>query len=133
MNRSPDHASVLMQKARDDAWMMAQLMETPDSPEWGIGFHAQQAVEESLKAVLSDHGVEYPRTHDLVLLMELLERGGIPRPADESSLDRLSPYGAPLRYDNLDADLGKLDFAWVRAAVQRTVTWAENLLVGGDQ
>jgi HEPN domain len=132
MNRSPDHASVLLQKARDDAWMMAQLMEKPDSPEWGIGFHAQQAVEKSLKAVLSDHGVEYPRTHDLVLLMELLERGGIQRPADESTLDGLSPYGAPLRYENLDADLGQLDPAWVRAVVQRTLAWAENLLAGGD-
>lgn len=34
-------------------------------------FHAQQAVEKSLKAFLVAHGVSYPLTHNLTLLMDL--------------------------------------------------------------
>jgi HEPN domain-containing protein len=36
-----------------------------------VGFHAQQAVEKSLKAVLSAHGLEFRRTHDLLTLLQL--------------------------------------------------------------
>jgi hypothetical protein len=43
MNRSHEHAGALLAKARDDAGMMLTLMAAPDSPDWGVGFHAQQA------------------------------------------------------------------------------------------
>lgn len=71
MNRSHEHAGTLLAKARDDAGMMRTLMAAPDSPDWGVGFHAQQAVEKAIKAVLSDRAVEYPRTHNLAPLMKL--------------------------------------------------------------
>ncbi|MBI2976864.1 MAG: HEPN domain-containing protein, partial [Chloroflexi bacterium] len=35
-----------------------------------IGFHAQQAIEKTLKAVLTRAGAEYEFTHDLVTLFE---------------------------------------------------------------
>jgi HEPN domain-containing protein len=35
-------------------------------------FHAQQAVEKSLKAVLVHRGIGFPRTHNLGVLMDLL-------------------------------------------------------------
>ncbi|MBE3577175.1 MAG: HEPN domain-containing protein [Limnochordales bacterium] len=38
-------------------------------------FHAQQAAEKALKAVLVLYGIDFPRTHDLVLLSRLLPRG----------------------------------------------------------
>lgn len=38
-----------------------------------FGFHAQQAAEKALKAWLSVLDVEYPRTHDLTMLLALLE------------------------------------------------------------
>ena len=38
-----------------------------------VGFHAQQALEKSLKAVLSAHMIEFRRTHDLVTLLDLLQ------------------------------------------------------------
>ena len=37
------------------------------------GFHLQQAVEKSLKAWLAFKRVDYPKTHDLSLLLGLLE------------------------------------------------------------
>jgi len=37
------------------------------------GFHLQQAVEKTLKAWLAFKRVDYPRTHDLSLLLGLIE------------------------------------------------------------
>ena len=35
-------------------------------------FHAQQAVEKSIKAVLVHHGIDFPKTHNLQVLIDLL-------------------------------------------------------------
>jgi len=37
------------------------------------GFHLQQSVEKALKAWLALRGIDYPNTHDLSLLLGLLE------------------------------------------------------------
>ena len=42
-----------------------------------IAFHAQQAIEKALKAVLVRGGVEFPKTHDLEELLELIEGAGV--------------------------------------------------------
>ena len=57
-------------------------------------FHAQQAVEKYLKAVLTRHQVEFPKTHVLRRLLILL--GGV-EPAMAKELDAvnwLTPFGA---------------------------------------
>ena len=52
MNRSLEHARLLLQKARDDAYLLAACLDDPKMPGWILGFHAQQAVEKTLKAVV---------------------------------------------------------------------------------
>ena len=37
-----------------------------------LAFHAQQAAEKALKAVLIERAVRFPRTHDLEALTELV-------------------------------------------------------------
>ncbi|MBI4357047.1 MAG: HEPN domain-containing protein [Gammaproteobacteria bacterium] len=41
-----------------------------------FGFHAQQAIEKALKAWLCHLGKEYPKTHDIRLLLMLLSSSG---------------------------------------------------------
>jgi HEPN domain-containing protein len=42
-------------------------------------FHAQQAAEKALKAVLVHHGIRVPRSHDMAYLMSILpESVGVP-------------------------------------------------------
>jgi HEPN domain-containing protein len=45
-----------------------------------VGFHAQQAVEKCLKAVLAQHRVEVHKTHDLRALLDLLVERNLPIP-----------------------------------------------------
>ena len=61
-------------------------------------FHAQQAAEKYLKALLVFHGEEPPRTHDLIVLLDLVLRYD-PRMEsfrDESRL--LVPFAVQVRY-----------------------------------
>jgi hypothetical protein len=76
------------------------MEEDAEAPTWVIGFHAQQAVEKSLKAVLSGAGQVYPRTHNLVMLAQLLDEARIPMPPDAEEFGALTPFGVVLRYED---------------------------------
>ena len=63
-----------------------------------VAFHAQQAAEKYLKALLTRHQVEFPKTHVIRALLALLHPL---EPALAQSLDGanwLSPFGAEIRY-----------------------------------
>jgi HEPN domain-containing protein len=102
------------------------LKESPDAHLSIICFHAQQAVEKSLKAVLFTRLIEFRRTHNLADLASLLRQNGIGVPLTDEQLLRLNPFAVTFRYDDMDialltsAEAGK----WV--AVIRA--WAETLV-----
>ena len=75
-------------------------------------FHAQQAVEKSLKAVLVLRGVEFPKSHSLSRLIDLLP-ANIER--DESLVEsaKLTAYATTFRYPTLTAE--DLAAAWAYA------------------
>lgn len=130
MSKSHEHARLMLEKAAEDLYVLDLLIADTGAPDAVIGFHAQQAVEKAIKAVLSDRGVEYPRTHDLAGLAGLARGDGVPGPPDEADLDLLTPYGAPLRHepDAHPKSENALDRTWAAGVVQRTLAWAENLL-----
>lgn len=63
-----------------------------------ICFHAQQAAEKYLKAFLVHNQVEFPKTHDLVKILDLIAT--VDKPLAESLRDvkGLSNYGVDIRY-----------------------------------
>lgn len=81
MNRSHEHAHLLLRKAREEARVITQWVEDESIPIWLLGFHAQQAIEKALKAVLTFHDAEYPHTHNLTVLIELIRKENIETPA----------------------------------------------------
>lgn len=61
-------------------------------------FHAQQAAEKALKALLTRHGVEFGKTHSIEELLQLGESvapGLLDRLADAG---KLTPYAVRTRY-----------------------------------
>ena len=88
-----------------------------------ICFHAQQAVEKSLKAVLFALQIEFKRTHNLSELAALLRENGSDPPIAEESLLRLNPYAVTFRYDDRDLELVTRDDAASWMKVMRA--WAE--------
>ncbi len=67
-----------------------------------VGFHAQQAVEKSLKAVLHACSAGFGRTHDLTQLCELVSAVGLKLPLPMETIAQLTPYAVTLRYDETD-------------------------------
>jgi len=55
-----------------------------------VAFHAQQASEKYLKAVLTCYGVEFPKTHDLTALLDLIATCDEPLARELAELDELT-------------------------------------------
>ena len=69
---------------RDQAAFAALLNATTVDPAVAC-FHAQQAAEKALKAVMCLHGLEFRRTHDLEALAGLLRDIDVAPPVDDST------------------------------------------------
>ena len=122
---SLDHARALLARACDDLYVVRHLRSEPDAPGWVLGFHAQQAVEKALKSVLASRGIEYPRTHNLVMLVELVRRAQIVVPPDAAALGLLVPFGVLLGYEDVgDAEPPLIEPDGFEGLVTRTVDWA---------
>jgi HEPN domain-containing protein len=63
-----------------------------------VCFHAQQAAEKFIKAYLSRHQIEFPKTHSIAQLLHLV--GSIDPALSETLKDAvtLTPYGVDIRY-----------------------------------
>jgi len=122
-------AQLLMRKAAQDEFAVRTLSQVPESADEIIGFHAQQAVEKLLKAVLASSGIPYRKTHDLAELLDLLHDSGVVLPQEIEDVRVLTPFAAELRYDEFLRDSGSAfdRFAALRH-VERTRRWAESLL-----
>lgn len=68
-----------------------------DCPTDTVCFHCQQCAEKYLKALLIFRGVDFPRTHDLVVLLNLASGGGWPA-LDAGQVQTLNRYSVEGRY-----------------------------------
>lgn len=118
-----DLAQVLMEKAAGDEKILIRLIDDDDIPDDGLGFHAQQAVEKMMKAVLVHNDVTYERTHNIAYLLTLLDDAGLPRPSHADDLPNLSPWAAEFRYSQTPDTVP--DRQEMRALVEQTRSWAE--------
>ncbi|MCL5278682.1 MAG: HEPN domain-containing protein [Planctomycetes bacterium] len=87
-----------LEKAEDDWRLCHRLITDAQSYAEATAFHAQQAVEKYLKAFLTWHQVEFPKTHDIKRLLKL---AGIQDPslAEElSDAADLTAYAVEYRY-----------------------------------
>jgi HEPN domain-containing protein len=92
-------AAMLLQRAVADQLAAERLLADAGVDDEIIGFHCQQAVEKFLKAWLAQLGVNYPKTHNLQTLLELLELEGQRLPPELSAIDLLTPYATLYRYE----------------------------------
>lgn len=88
-------AQLFLGKAASDLAAARLLARDEDQDDDVVGFHAQQAVEKALEAVVAIRSLEIPRSHDLNLLIRLLElaEGELPSAA-VSRLPRQHGMGA---------------------------------------
>lgn len=98
MNGPLDLAAGWLRKADSDL-RAAELVLSAGGPYDTACYHAQQAIEKSLKAVLAHRGVAIPRTHNLE---DLAQSAVDVNPTLALDIDRLAditPFAVELRYD----------------------------------
>ena len=128
-----DLAQILLQKGRQDQYVLNRFLEDLSIPDEVIGFHEQQAVEKMIKAVLAHRAIEYRRTHQLEELETLLQDSGISYPSELSEAVALTPYAVELRYDMLpvhDDAASPFDRQWAKRCVERIAEWASLVVEG---
>jgi HEPN domain-containing protein len=117
-----EEALLLLRKAREDADAVRKLVADVDIADSVVGFHAQQAAEKALKAVLAARGEDFPWTHDLRHLMDRLEAIGTPLPESLREVRVLIPWAVEFRYGETIEDLLERERALVMA--EEIIVWA---------
>lgn len=93
-----------------------------------VCFHAQQACEKALKAVLLFKGLEVPFVHDLEALLEIGKRGGLRMPHDVREAGLLSPYAVEARYPGYEEEIRSADVDQAVRVAECVVAWASVML-----
>ena len=73
-------------------------------------FNAQQAAEKAIKAVCLARDLDFPKTHSLVRLMDILESDGVEIPKNVSDADILTQYAVQSRYPSIVEDVAKEEY-----------------------
>ena len=118
---------LFLRKAAQDEALLDAVIESDKVSDEIIGFHCQQAAEKMLKALLSDLGAAFHKTHELGALMDTLARSGAPLPGEFENLDTLTPFGAVYRYEDYDGT-DSLNRAETRALLKSLRSWVEDRL-----
>lgn len=128
-----EQRDLLLSKAAEDEKAMAVLLEAAAVSDAVIGFHAQQAVEKYLKALLCHLHVSYQRTHDLVTLLDALADAAHAPPAEVDGCRDLQPYAVRFRYDDIPAGgQRELDRSQAAADVERVRLWVTGEIAGSS-
>lgn len=93
----PTQAQILLIKAAEDE----KALQSDGLSESILGFHAQQAVEKLMKALLSQLSVPFELTHNLERLDTLLKANQEILPTTPLSLVDLTDFAVVYRYDLL--------------------------------
>ena len=85
-------------KAGSDLGAARHLLTGVGSFPESVAFHAQQAAEKYLKAFLVWHQIEFPKTHDVARLLELVASLDAGLAEELRDAADLTPYGVDYRY-----------------------------------
>lgn len=118
----------LLNKAETDLLNATILRDSTQGNPEGIGFHVQQAVEKSLKAILVFHVIDYPRTHSIARLAQLVSDNNIDLPAAFLDSNRYTSYARDLRYDEISPN-EEFEFDEAIAHAAECVNFAKSLLL----
>ena len=90
-------------------------------------FHAQQAAEKALKAVLVRRGIPVPRTHSIRRLLDLVPPElSVPTTVQDAAV--LTDYAVLTRYPGTPEPVSDEEFKEAVQLAEAVVSWAENIV-----
>ena len=93
----------------------------------GLSFHAQQAAEKALKAVLVAKGIPFPKTHNIRTLLDLLPQG-ITLPPEVEDAASLTDYAVISRYPGDLESVEEEEYLEAIRLAEVVVHWAEGIV-----
>jgi HEPN domain-containing protein len=88
-------------------------------------FHAQQAAEKAIKAVLLEHKIRFPRTHDLGALIVLIQQHAVKWPFAPDEVEALSPFAVETRYPDDTDPLSENEVSEAISLAEKVIEWAK--------
>ena len=93
----------------------------------GLCFHAQQTAEKALKALLVSHNCEFPRTHNIGTLLDLLhDIVSIPSEVEDAS--GLTDYAVITRYPGETEPVNMDEYQQAVHLAHTVLEWVQQLL-----
>lgn len=109
-----DFVQSWLRKAEGDLRAAERLLEVEQEDYFAVAFHAQQATEKFLKALLVRLQIPFPKTHNIEQLLELATPSDSSLEEELASATTLTPYGVEFRYPGEEI----ADFETARQAAQ---------------
>jgi HEPN domain-containing protein len=95
-----------IEKADDDFYSAELLLRAGEHPMPGNScFHSQQSAEKYLKAFLVENEIEFPRTHQLMILLELCAGVDATFLQISQLVRRIESYAVAVRYPGITIDI----------------------------
>jgi len=91
-------------------------------------FNTQQAAEKALKAVCLFKGLDFPRTHSIVRLCDIVESSGMTIPKAVKLADILTQYAVQTRYPSPVEEITQEEYEEALALASKVVFWADTIL-----
>lgn len=124
-----------MRKAQDDLSAGKAILSGTLSSYEMASFHAQQAAEKSIKALLVRHQIHFGKTHDLRELLETAEQISPGITTALAEVHQLTPYGVPARYPGditpASAEDARRHLALAQRALEHVSPILDSYLRGG--
>ncbi len=125
LDSSPENPGAWLAHARSD--LAVACIELPDGAYYEtLSWHALQAAEKALKAVLIHLGVEYPRTHVIEKLIRLIP-ADIQVPDEVKRAARLSAFLLQ-RYPGDHEEIEKEEHLDAVKSAKDVMCWAEEII-----
>ncbi len=123
---SPEDPREWMNRARSDLLLANNRIEGVYLAD--LCFHAQQAAEKAIKALMIQRDIEFPYVHDLIRLLALLDEAGCGVPERVMAARELTRYATASRYPSLHDRVSELQYADAIRIAEAVVLWAEERL-----
>jgi HEPN domain-containing protein len=88
-------------------------------------FNAQQAAEKALKAACIFQKLDFPKTHSIVRLLDILEASDVVLPEIVKSADVLTQYAVQTRYPGPIEEVTVAEYKEALALAAKVVFWAD--------
>jgi len=90
-----------------------------------ICFHAQQTAEKAIKSVLLFQKIDFPLTHDLEELIDILETTEISLPGFINEIGMLTPYAVETRYPGFWGEITEGDVDEALSLAEKVLNWTK--------